>query len=156
MRIRRIMSGGQTGVDRGALDAAKEAGRAYGGWCPSGGLAEDRPEPPGLLADYPELRSTPSSDPAERTRRNIRDSDATLVIRADGSSSPGTDLTIETADRLGRPCLVTEGDPDAVLAWLDGLGSDLTVNVAGPRESEQPDGYRVAYLLLQQVLEADR
>ena len=75
-----ILSGGQTGVDRAALDAAIERGLAYRGWCPRGGSAEDLPEPPGLLARYPHLRETPEADPAERTRRNVRDGDRLLVL----------------------------------------------------------------------------
>lgn len=137
MRIAKIVSGGQTGADRAALDVARERGLAYGGWCPAGGWAEDHPRPPGLLAAYPCLRETPSADPAERTRRNVRDSDATLVVARTGARSPGTDLTIETAARLGRPCLVTT-DADAALMWLSSLGDELTVNVAGPRASEDP------------------
>ena len=60
-----ILSGGQSGVDRAALDAAIERGLGYRGWCPKGGWAEDLQEPPGLLAQYPHLRETPQADPAE-------------------------------------------------------------------------------------------
>lgn len=72
-----IRSGGQTGVDRGALDAARAAGVPIVGWCPAGGWAEDLTETPGLLTDYPELRETPSPEPAQRTEWNVRDSDVT-------------------------------------------------------------------------------
>jgi hypothetical protein len=155
VHIARIVSGGQTGVDRAALDAARDHGRAYGGWCPAGGWAEDHPDPPGLLVDYPGLRATPSRDPAERTRWNVRDSDATIVMAA-GGRSPGTDLTIETAARIGRPCLVTSGSPEDVDEWLGDLGDGLTLNVAGPRESERPGIYRATRELLDRVLRADR
>jgi hypothetical protein len=70
----KIVSGGQSGVDRAALDVAIARGIPYGGWCPKGGWAEDMPAPPGLLAHYPHLRETPSADPAERTAWNVRDS----------------------------------------------------------------------------------
>ena len=63
----KIVCGGQSGVDRAALDAAIAAGVPHGGWCPAGGWAEDFPDPPGLRAAYPALRPTPSADPAERT-----------------------------------------------------------------------------------------
>ncbi|KQY62416.1 YpsA SLOG family protein [Nocardioides sp. Root140] len=152
MHIARIVSGGQTGADRAALDAALHAGIPYGGWCPAGGLAEDHPAPPGLLADYPALREAPSGDPAVRTRLNVRGSDATLVVR-EAVRSPGTDLTLALAEELGRPCLVTAGDTDAVTAWLEGLALGLTLNVAGPRESEQPGSYAATRALLEQVLE---
>ena len=79
-RIRKIRSGGQTGVDRAALDAARQCGLKICGWCPKGGWAEDCPEPPGLLALYPELRETPSENVSQRTVWNVRDADATLII----------------------------------------------------------------------------
>lgn len=88
--IATIRSGGQTGVDRGALDAARAAGVPIEGWCPAGGWAEDLPEAPGLRTDYPELRETPSREPAQRTEWNVRDSDVTLIIGpvADMKSGP--------------------------------------------------------------------
>jgi hypothetical protein len=156
VRIQRIVSGGQTGADRAALDAALATGRAYGGWCPAGGAAEDHPDPPGLLAHYPGLLESPTADPAERTRLNVRDSDATLVVRDEVVRSPGTDLTIETARRWGRPCLTTTGDAEAVAAWLATLGEGLTLNVAGPRASEQPDAYAATRRLLEEILRSDR
>lgn len=148
--VARLVSGGQTGVDRAALDVAVELGIPYGGWCPAGGWAEDLPEPPGLLAAYPLLQEAASRDPAVRTRRNVRDSDATLVVRH--SASPGTDLTEQSARRLGRPILVTRGDPAEVSAWLAALGPGIVLNVAGPRESEQPGAYDAARRLLRTVL----
>lgn len=152
--VSRIVSGGQSGVDRAALDVAIAHGLPYGGWCPRGGWAEDHPEPPGLLARYPLLRETASTDPAERTRRNVADSDATLVLRAPEVASPGTDLTVATAHELGRPCLVSDGsDADRVRAWLVGLGDGIVLNVAGPRESGQPGAYASARALLQTLLE---
>jgi hypothetical protein len=167
VRIHRIVSGGQTGADRAALDAAIAAGRPYAGWCPAGGLAEDLTEPPGLLAVYPGLLEASSPDPAVRTRLNVRDSHATLVVASpeddpDGgprgrhasTGSPGTDLTVATAAELGRPCLVSS-DADAVLRWLDTLGHELTLGVAGPRESEQPGTYARARVLLEEVLRRD-
>ena len=154
MRVRRIVSGGQAGADRGALDAAIALRRPYAGWCPAGGLAEDHPEAPGLLAAYPGLVEAPSADPAERTTLNVRDSDATLVVRGPGVDSPGTDLTVEAAQRLGRPYLVTTGDAAAVLGWLSTLGEGLVLNVAGPRASEQADAYAVTRRVVEQVLRA--
>lgn len=151
-RIVRIVSGGQTGADRAALDAAIEAGVEYGGWCPSGGWAEDFPSSPGLLADYPNLREARSAEPGVRTMLNVRDSDATLVVRLCSSGSPGTDLTLRTAVDLARPCLATDGDPNTVIAWLETVGAGITLNVAGPRESEQPGLYRTTIELLRRVL----
>src|SRR5690606_30676655 len=103
----RVVSGGQTGVDRAALDAALRLGLPCGGWCPAGRWAEDGPIP----ERYP-LRETESADPAERTARNVRDSDATLIL----SPRPlrgGTAGTREVAERLGRPFHVADPFADA-------------------------------------------
>ena len=151
--VRRVVSGGQTGADRAALDAARSAGISHGGWCPAGGLAEDMTEPPGLLARYPALRETDSADPAERTVLNVRDSDATLAVVPSGAPTGGTLLAVQEAARLARPCLVTAGeDPAAVLEWLSALGEGITLNVAGPRESTRPGTYAVTSRLLSAVL----
>src|SRR5215510_5032972 len=73
-RLTRIVSGGQSGADRAALDFAIARGLEYGGWCPKGGWAEGFPDPPGLIARYPNLRETPERDPKQRTEWNVRDS----------------------------------------------------------------------------------
>ena len=146
------MSGGQTGADRAALDTAIAHGIDYGGWCPAGGWAEDFPEPPGLLTRYPGLHEAASADPAVRTRLNVIDSDATLIVRAPDAVSPGSDLTWRIAQQMGRPALVTEADAAAVVAWLSGLGTGITLNVAGPRESGQPGSYQATVRLLERVL----
>lgn len=146
-----IVSGGQSGVDRAALDVAIALGVPYGGWCPADGVAEDLLLPPGLLASYPHLRAAPTHDPAERTRLNVRDSTATLVISPPSLIAGGTLLTVDEATRLGRPCLVTTGPPEHVLAWVDTLASPCVLNVAGPRASEWPEAYDVARRLLEEL-----
>jgi hypothetical protein len=101
-RSPRIRSGGQTGVDRAALDAAVLTGRPYEGWCPKGGWAEDFLRPPGLLTIYPHLMETPSESPEQRTEWNVRDSAATVVFVPDSKyCSRGTDFTIECAKKYG-------------------------------------------------------
>ena len=148
-QITRIVSGGQTGADRAALDVAIELGIDYGGWCPAGGWAEDYPQPPGLLAFYPKLTATAEPESAVRTRLNVRDSDATLIVWDGRTPSPGTQLTIEMAQELGRSLLVTPGVADETRAWLTALGSGVVLNVAGPRESGSPGTYdRTVELLL--------
>lgn len=147
-----VVSGGQAGVDRAALDAAIAAGVPYGGWCPAGGWAEDLPTPPGLLASYPLLRETATVSPAERTRLNVRDSDATLVVAPTTELTGGTLLTAGEATRLGRPLLVSTGDVREAAGWLRSLGRPLTLNVAGPRASGWPEGYAVARALLEELL----
>lgn len=151
-RIARIVSGGQTGADRAALDAAIELGVSYGGWCPQGGWAEDLEAPPGLLERYPLLREAGSPDPRLRTRLNVRDSDATLIVRTTTAPSAGSDLTARHAARLGRPCLMTS-DRAEVRRWLASLPDAMTLNVAGPRESEEPGIYAATRALLLGVLD---
>lgn len=155
--IARIVSGGQTGVDRAALEFGRRVGVPIGGWCPAGGWAEDLPEPPGLLALFPELDETRSSHPAERTRWNVRDSDATLVLVRGEVSSPGTAATITFAEDYGRPHLVADVDDIAgVRAWLVGLPAGSVLNVAGPRESQAPGIQAQASALLDAVADLVR
>jgi hypothetical protein len=145
----RVVSGGQTGVDRAALESARRAGIPVGGWCPAGGVAEDVSEPPGVRALFPGLSETPSADPSQRTEWTVRDSDATLVLVRDGVDSPGTMLTIRVAEALRRPHLVV-GVHDVATArgWLDALPDPTVLNVAGPREGEAPGIQAEAGLLL--------
>lgn len=132
MPLQRIVSGGQTGVDRAALDAALAVDVPHGGWCPRGRRAED-----GVIPSRYQLAETPSRDYAERTERNVLDSDATLIL-CPGKLQGGTRLTRELARRHGRPCLVV--DPAAaeglaaVRRWLE-QHAVRVLNVAGPRES---------------------
>lgn len=157
--LKEIRSGGQTGVDRAALEAALAVRLPWAGWCPAGGWAEDLPEPPGLLRLYPMLRETPSSDPAQRTVWNVRDSDATLIL-VNSAADPlpsGTLLTVDTAHELGKPCLLVpfdvlhEADEVAALITAD-LGTFTVLNIAGPRESESPGIQDAAQALLVRVL----
>lgn len=152
VRVSRIVSGGQTGADRAALDVAIELGVDYGGWCPADGWAEDFPTPPGLLAVYPRLSATSEPEPSVRTRLNVRDSDATLIVWDRRTPSPGTQLTIDTARELGRPLFVTPEDAAGVRAWLNDLRSPVVLNVAGPRESNGPGAYERTAELLRVVL----
>jgi hypothetical protein len=149
--VGKVVSGGQTGADRAALDAALTLGLPYGGWCPAGGGAEDDLR---LLDRYPALEETPSADPSERTAWNVRDSDATLVLSLGPvQQSPGTSYTVSEAERVGRPLLVAHpAEVDRVRRWLGGLPHGCTLNVAGPRESEEPGLHDAAYALLLDVL----
>jgi len=153
----KIVSGGQTGVDRAALDVAIGVGIDYGGWCPQSALAEDLRVPPGLLKSYPKLKETPEADVNQRTRWNVRDSDATLILVSGSATSKGTDATLACAQEFERSYLVLDLDSSGDLAkeakaWIASLGSIRTLNVAGPRESEAPGVYEKARTLLQQVL----
>jgi hypothetical protein len=143
-----IVSGGQTGVDRAALDLALELGLPCGGWCPRGRRAEDGPLP----ERYP-LRETSSPAYPQRTAGNVRDSDATLILTR-GEPDPGTALTARLAARYGRPHLIVDlaKSPDAarVRAWLD-ENQIRVLNVAGPRESAKPGIYAQAKEFLRAV-----
>lgn len=152
----KIVSGGQSGVDRAALDAATAAGIPYGGWCPKGGWAEDFPEPPGVLAVYPGLRETPQATPEQRTAWNVRDSEALMVLAdiAGLGVSKGTMQAVRCAARLGLPHLIVDLDRDAVGRARSWLGRrDGPICIAGPRESEAPGIYAKALAFLSALLE---
>jgi Circularly permutated YpsA SLOG family len=145
VRVEKIVSGGQTGVDRAALDVALGMGLDCGGWCPRGRRAEDGPIP----SRYP-LEETTSANYSQRTKRNVRDSDGTLIL-CSGPPRGGTLLTQQTAVKRGKPCLLVDLEAstavDTIRAWL-GEHSIRVLNVAGPRESQAPGiALRVARVL---------
>ena len=146
--MKKVVSGGQTGVDRAALDAALGLGIPCGGYCPRGRGAEDG----AIDACYP-LVETPSDDYAERTEWNVRDSDATLVLTR-GRPRGGTAFTIAVARRLDRPLLVVDLDedssPDEARRWIE-AGRIAVLNVAGPRESQHPGIGQQAQAFLKQL-----
>lgn len=144
VKILRIISGGQTGADRGALDAAIRLGIPHGGACPKGRLAED-----GVIPERYALSETDSDKYPPRTALNVKQSDATLVLSHDGIFDRGTALTLKLIEQMGKPYVkmsLKEGLDQQQLnnlaAWLDKLatrlGHPITVNVAGPRESRVP------------------
>ena len=145
----KIVSGGQTGVDRAALDVAMELGIHSGGWCPKGRRAEDGAIP----HQYP-LQEASSSEYPVRTRLNIEDSDGTLILCC-GAPAGGTALTLKLARRLRKPHLLIDLAEEAgarkVIDW--GKQNDVqTLNVAGPREGECPGVYERATPFLRDVL----
>lgn len=133
--VEKILSGGQTGVDRAGLDAGMALGLAVGGWCPRGRRAEDGPIP----AHYP-LEETASASYRVRTRLNVRDGDATLIL-CRGPLRGGTKLTAVIARSMGRPLRVADlsrrVQAPAAAAWLRRHGI-VRLNIAGPRESQAP------------------
>ncbi len=143
--LARIVSGGQTGVDRAALDVAMGLGLPCGGWCPRGRKAEDGP----IAPRYP-LKETISASYRVRTERNVRDSDAVLILTW-GPPREGTALTQRLAEEYGKPCFVVDlsldSDPETVRAWLkeNEIGC---LDIAGPRESQFPGIYEKAALFL--------
>jgi hypothetical protein len=132
----KIISGGQTGVDRAALDIAIELGLAHGGWVPEGRIAEDGPIEEKYILDE-EL----DVSYATRTISNIRNSDATLIITR-GSMIGGTKLTWEEANRSGKPVLAIDlsncslaDNISRIQNWMTRVDPGI-LNIAGPRESE--------------------
>lgn len=147
-KIRQIVSGGQTGADRAALDWALLHGVPHAGWCPKGRLAVDGPLP----AHY-QLRETASAGYRQRTRLNVECSDATLVLNT-GPLDGGTLQTVRFAKTLAKPHLVIQLDEvpqemavHTIQQWLMD-GPYPVLNVAGPREEKRPGIYaRVSTLL---------
>jgi len=142
--IAKIISGGQTGADRAALDAAIQIGIPHGGWVPRGRLAEDGVVPPAY-----QVREVPADGYAVRTEKNIEDSDGTLIF-SHGPLTGGSALTQELAEKHGRPCLHIDLNRSPafeaaamIAAWVD-RHSVKTLNVAGPRASNDPDIYQKA------------
>ena len=148
----RIVSGGQTGVDRAALDVALELGIPCGGWCPDGRLAED-----GLLSRRYPLRELPGGGYRRRTRANVADSDATLIVYFEELAG-GTAATLQDCLDLGKPCKLVDGaeippcrGARAVARFLRRHGVGV-LNVAGPRASQSPRAYRYTRELLTALL----
>ena len=154
--LKKIISGGQTGVDRGGLDAALEASFACGGWCPKGRRAED-----GIIpARYP-LSEMPGPTYRARTRRNVIDSDGTLVLFF-GELSGGTLETLRIAEQIGKPVLTIDcaakpvADAAVEVAAFVRLHAIAALNVAGPRESTHAAGGAYARELVTAVLRSQQ
>jgi hypothetical protein len=146
-----IVSGGQTGVDRGALDAAIEVNSPCGGWCPEGRLAEDGTIP----MRYP-LTDLPGGY-LKRTRKNVEDSDGTLILTF-GEATGGTARTIEVCQRIGRPHLVIDAGVTAMASAEQAVREFVRkhaitrLNVAGPRASKESRGYGYAHELVGKLI----
>ncbi|MGI8740493.1 MAG: putative molybdenum carrier protein [Gammaproteobacteria bacterium] len=151
---RKVVSGGQTGVDRAALDAAMAAGIAVGGWCPKGRRAED-----GVIGDRYPLEETPKRDYRQRTEWNVRDSDGTLIVYW-GELQNGTLETVKFArDMHRRPLLMVNllepVDSREAAQWIAD-NNIRTLNIAGPRESSRRGIYRMAFDYLKTLLRETR
>jgi hypothetical protein len=142
----RIISGGQTGADRAALDWAIARGIAHGGWCPRGRRAED-----GRIAKRYDLIETPSRDYEQRTRWNVRDSDGTLIVSRAAELTGGSAYTARCAERLARPWLHVHlgvDDAQTIRTFLE-RHRIRTLNVAGPRASSDAGIYEYVFGLLE-------
>jgi hypothetical protein len=151
MTLKKIISGGQTGADRAALDFAIDNDLSHGGWVPRGRLAED-----GVIPDRYQVNETQSSAYAERTEKNVIDSDGTLIF-SHGPLVGGSELTRKLAQRHGRPCLHMDLDgvdefyaAFEIMHWLQRHGIEI-VNVAGSRASKDPGIYYATFHILEAV-----
>ena len=137
--INKIVSGGQSGADRAALDWAIEHGIPHGGWCPKGRRAEDGP-----IDGMYRLQQTPSANYVQRTEWNARDSDGTVVFSIGKTLTGGSKKTVALARKHGRPVLhvsVASGvhAVEAALRRFIGEHDIKVLNVAGPRASKEPE-----------------
>jgi hypothetical protein len=147
--LKKIISGGQTGVDRAALDVAMRLGIAHGGWVPKGRLAEDGP-----LPTYYKLEEMPTAEYAARTEKNVLDADGTLIISR-GTPTGGTEYTRKMVLKHGKQLLHIdlamgqrpEAAADLISSWI-GMNQIETLNVAGPRASGDPEIYNAAAAIL--------
>ena len=152
----KIISGGQTGVDRAALDAARELGLPHGGHVPKGRWTEEGP----LSSEYSGMIETEGRHPAARTKQNVRSADATLIF-VHGECEGGTLLTLRKARDWGKPHLVIDlactSAAEAIAAIREWLAANApkTLNIAGPRASKNPGIYAEAKAILLVALRRD-
>ncbi|MBA2711683.1 MAG: putative molybdenum carrier protein [Tatlockia sp.] len=154
--IKKILSGGQTGVDQAALLIAQKTGITIGGWCPKGGCDENGKS---ILIKYSNLKETKTANPKERTKLNIHDSDGTLVIVPNWpleKIKDGTVLTIDHAKNLNKPCLIIslndQKEADYLfIKWIEDNNIEI-LNIAGPRESNSPGIFKLSCELLLSLL----
>jgi hypothetical protein len=152
----KIISGGQTGADQGALDAALALGHPCGGWCPKGRKSES-----GRIPDKYPLQEHKSPSYPARTEANVRDSDGTLIFTY-GEPTGGTALTVDLAKKHNKPVYIFDfnqaainPDPAEIFEW--GVNNSIhTLNVAGPRESGKPGTQDLVESVMVQVLEFAR
>lgn len=150
-----IISGAQTGIDRGALDAALDAGCVCGGWVPRGRKAED-----GRIPDrYPVTER--DGDYPQRTRANVEDSDATVLIYFH-TLTGGTELTLRFCMAQKKPYLlldaseISEQRAAKRISQFVHHNSIRRLNVAGPRESTAPGAWAYAYVAIQNMLTSEK
>ncbi|MCR9132821.1 MAG: putative molybdenum carrier protein [bacterium] len=169
--LKKIIAGGQTGVDQAALQAAIDRGLEHGGWCPPGRICEDGAIPERFnLTETPEEKDVdaPEIPRSQRTIWNVRDADGLLVfqegtkLHSDNiwqAHEPGTELSIETAKRLGKPYLVVYLNKKISVTeaskWISANNIEV-LNVGGPSEGNSPGIYSRVYDLLSEYLKTNQ
>mgnify|MGYP001369147878 CR=1 FL=1 len=151
-KIEKIISGGQTGADRAALDFAIDHNIPYGGWLPKGRITED-----GTLSYRYHLQEMPTEDYSKRTEKNVLDSDGTVIV-SNGFLTGGSAVTREFAMEHKKPWihldlkeLSMNEAADKMIAWL--TENEIRVlNVAGPRAGKDPSIYDIVWRLLKAAL----
>jgi len=149
LKLVKIISGGQTGGDRGGLDAAIKLGVPHGGWCPKGKIAED-----GTVPEKYQLTECGAKAYLRRTELNVKDSDATLIFTP-GKPTGGSKKTAQFAEKHGKPCLIINSEKEEsanvteIITWLKDMyntqtgdsivNDDCTLNIAGSRGSKAPE-----------------
>ena len=159
VKIGAIRTGGQSGADRASMKFARDQNIKLVGWCPKDGWAEDYPDPPGILDDWPQFAQTPSKEPILRTEWNIRDSNCCLVFNAnDGNTSSGTDAGMEFFTKYSISYIYLDLDEkkdvlaEKIRAWLNSLFGDdekIVLGVGGPRASEYDGVEDIVYEVLE-------
>ena len=148
----KIISGGQTGVDRAALDVALELGIACGGFCPKGRTSED-----GVIPEKYPLTETITDDYPERTELNVRTGDGTLVL-IDRDADKGTSLTLTLCKFYNKPFMIVDlaekNHAENVVLWIKENNMDV-LNIAGSRASSSPEIYNKAYGFLMTCFSVD-
>ena len=148
--LEKIISGGQTGVDRAALDFAIAHNIAHGGWCPRGRLAED-----GVIELRYALKETPEAEYKQRTEWNVRDSDGTVIFTSGSELAGGSAATRDFAIAYGKPWLHLSETSETVSSAARKLDDFIlrngirVLNIAGPRLSTEPKARFFAHQVLE-------
>ncbi len=148
----KTISGGQTGVDRAALDAALALGFPCGGWCPAGRIAED-----GVIPKRYPVKALKKGGYKSRTLQNVDDSDGTLILYFTDLTG-GTEETALQCIKRGKPYKLIDGDeisvPRAIKLAIAFATSRCIhkFNVAGPRASTTPRAYQYAFDVISGLL----
>ncbi|MBE0469966.1 MAG: putative molybdenum carrier protein [Methyloprofundus sp.] len=149
----KIVSGGQTGVDRAALDAAIECNIEAGGWCPDGRKAED-----GRIAEHYPLIELPRAGYKKRTLKNVQDSDGTVIIYF-SMLSGGTKLTVDFCIKEKKPYVLIDANQLSELQAVQEIIAFIaefkiqTLNVAGPRASNAVRAYSYPKAVITEIIE---